>query len=346
MRTLINKAQLLIMQIKLYKYTPYISEFINRPALRLSQPEYLNDPFECNPNNVTKELVKDGSGFSGAEWIEFNARWKKGIVSLSESKDHPLMWAHYANNHKGGVIEFTLDLKTSPHNKLWSRSLFPNLVTFEHTFDRVRYRRSRVPDFSAFPWLSSTPTKHICDVLALTKSESWSYEQEYRFIIPTDKSNFVYAKVNSEYSVSLIKDIKRKFGSKVARELLDELVGKCKNFQFIENLYKDGNGYRVQKLKRRILLELNRIDASMPTFGETFSHPCLNIIQVEKEMELFYFLEVDPLSVSGIYLGSRMPISEKDKIRNDKLGLLNKFSNLNNNIVDAKICDNEYVVRF
>src|SRR6185503_18556761 len=29
-----------------------------------------------------------------------------GVLSLSEKPDHPLMWAHYAENHKGFVIEF------------------------------------------------------------------------------------------------------------------------------------------------------------------------------------------------------------------------------------------------
>lgn len=94
-----------------------------------------------------------------------------GVLCLSRSPNQPLMWAHYADSHKGMVIEFD---------------------TTHPTFNR---KRSDVDDFGFLrPVTYSKARPEITmqaldasdsfDLFALTKADPWSYEEEIRLIWP------------------------------------------------------------------------------------------------------------------------------------------------------------------
>jgi len=79
----------------------------------------LNDPFEFRyHDNISKELaIISKSGYSTKDvkkrWKEFQEVTNNiGVYSLSESScpDNELMWAHYANSHKGFCIAYDVDL--------------------------------------------------------------------------------------------------------------------------------------------------------------------------------------------------------------------------------------------
>jgi len=99
--------------------------------LRITPPHEFNDPFE---GVLSKEsilhLLEKGS-FETEEKREdaineFNASWEKhgpitrindyGVISLTTINDSLLMWAHYADNHRGILIEFnTIGSDTNLH---------------------------------------------------------------------------------------------------------------------------------------------------------------------------------------------------------------------------------------
>jgi hypothetical protein len=80
-------------------------------------------------------------------------RW--GLYSLTDLVDHPLMWAHYANSHKGIAIVFKNMLPLAP---------FP-----------MRYD-------TTFPRCTLSSKKSIEIYRAWEKGEQWSYEEEWRIV--------------------------------------------------------------------------------------------------------------------------------------------------------------------
>lgn len=95
-----------------------------------------------------------------------------GILCLSEKMDNLLMWAHYASNHTGFVIEF--DEK---------HPFFDRGSEIGH-LKKVRYSLSRPQVTLLDPTLSDMEHIYqwINDIFCV-KSEHWDYEQEWRMIV-------------------------------------------------------------------------------------------------------------------------------------------------------------------
>lgn len=93
-----------------------------------------------------------------------------GILSLSELADHPLLWAHYADSHKGLAIEFD--------------------VQHEY-FDRRRSDKDELYHLRKVKYAErSSMGRTLFDLdgddLLVTKNLLWSYEQEWRMLAPLD----------------------------------------------------------------------------------------------------------------------------------------------------------------
>jgi hypothetical protein len=125
--------------MKLYKYVcaDRIDILLNG-LIRFSQPEVWNDPFDCypfyedhkekNPFYLMYKMAnlinraKQGDIPTPEEVEKYETESKRltkddvyryinrKIVSLSltEKKDNLLMWSHYADNHRGFVVEFEM----------------------------------------------------------------------------------------------------------------------------------------------------------------------------------------------------------------------------------------------
>ncbi len=90
-----------------------------------------------------------------------------GILCLTESFDNLLMWAHYADSHRGIVLEFSA----------------------QHPF--FNRRRSLEDEFYHLRKVGYLPTRPSVDLYHtdaseyfLTKSKAWDYEIEWRILIP------------------------------------------------------------------------------------------------------------------------------------------------------------------
>ncbi|NIU01942.1 MAG: DUF2971 domain-containing protein, partial [Nitrosopumilaceae archaeon] len=81
-----------------------------------------------------------------------------GVLSLSAKNDNILMWAHYADYHKGFCIEF----KRSQANALGATK-------------PVHY----VKEYPFLSYFDDLPG-NIVKKMILTKAEDWSYEAEWR----------------------------------------------------------------------------------------------------------------------------------------------------------------------
>jgi prenyltransferase beta subunit len=96
-----------------------------------------------------------------------------GILCLTEKKDNLLMWSHYANSHKGFVLEFNTEHCYFDQRK-------KNLQLAEH-LKKVRYTFNR-PEFVLFDTalLTKENMDNWINNFIWVKSDHWSYEEEWR----------------------------------------------------------------------------------------------------------------------------------------------------------------------
>lgn len=100
----------------LYKYMPLARmDFWQTFLLRFTQPSAFNDPFDCLPaySFLPDSLMPQNSGygelgslFMGIENETVNFNDDHAVFCMSEAWNSILMWAHYADSHKGFVVGF------------------------------------------------------------------------------------------------------------------------------------------------------------------------------------------------------------------------------------------------
>lgn len=106
----------------LYKYYSEIFDVVDHlknPAIKLATTRSLNDPFEVQlSNELAKSLTHKRLKIFDENLLKdnkFREDIKKsyqiisnqfGIISLTETHRNILMWAHYANSHKGVCIGY------------------------------------------------------------------------------------------------------------------------------------------------------------------------------------------------------------------------------------------------
>ncbi|MFQ1977485.1 DUF2971 domain-containing protein [Aeromonas veronii] len=180
-----------------YKYSRFFGiESLKNITIRLSSPNTLNDPFEGMMNeHVKKRLIKiakpEDLGMQGYE-RHFGKEIintfivnkihslisKYGVVSLSETPINLLMWAHYADEHKGICIGFKPDLFDSLDNKRRSIYKIESYLPQKVNYDSIRPQN--IDDEAE----SSKEIQEQARKQLLTKSNDWMYEKEHRCIIP------------------------------------------------------------------------------------------------------------------------------------------------------------------
>lgn len=214
--------------MRLYKYLhPDRIDVLRNGNIRFSSPRVLNDPFELKPHIsalAPKEEIHSGfetklPDILADEYAKLPAQFRRrvplkrfqelakaqlpelkaqlqgftemavpmaqrimsekfeemvGILCLTESPANLLMWAHYADSHQGFVVEFDadspfFDQRENPEDdlrhlrKVIYREQRPSLVL------------SEMEDFSPF----------------LTKGVDWSYEAEWRMMLPLSSAPVV-----------------------------------------------------------------------------------------------------------------------------------------------------------
>lgn len=81
-----------------------------------------------------------------------------GVFCMTDRRDHPLMWSHYADKHSGIAIEFAADV--GPFQLAQQVRYAKNLPVFD-------FRSSDIEGFAN---------------MYLTKAHFWAYETEYRLL--------------------------------------------------------------------------------------------------------------------------------------------------------------------
>ncbi|MFA6196462.1 MAG: DUF2971 domain-containing protein [Sulfurimonas sp.] len=134
--------------------------------------------------------------------------YTSGVYSLSKSHLDELLWAHYANSHKGFCIEYELDtlLKFNKETVFKTDELF--YFDVEYKFDPYAFTTRDMDDLG-------DRTDFMKKMLGI-KSKKWDYEDEFRIIsIQSGIIKYDYRAVKSIY-----------FGLKMEEEQKDEIMRK------------------------------------------------------------------------------------------------------------------------
>jgi hypothetical protein len=213
--------------MRLYKYFPSArTDVLERARIRFSPPHAFNDPFDLKPNidlfnsparwheqflqglpkaieeqytqlpeqvrkAISLPLVQRYAmassptlsaqffGLGQELMVRLRAMMESkfeqlvGVLSLTEAPDSLLMWAHYASSHEGFVVEFDAD------DAFFNRKRSDNDEFFH--LRQVVYRGER-------------PTLTFDDAsfeAFLTKGIEWSYEKEWRILVPLSTADEV-----------------------------------------------------------------------------------------------------------------------------------------------------------
>lgn len=129
--------------------------------LKVARIDELNDPFEFLGVELSDPEFRKALTATKHDLSKSN-----GLLCFSKPWHHPLLWAHYADKHRGICLGFDV-----------------NGEKLEH----VSYVNSR------FPKPDNPKTESFVEKLLYTKFAHWSYEDEYRlFVSLNDQENGLY----------------------------------------------------------------------------------------------------------------------------------------------------------
>lgn len=160
-------------------------ESVIKDELYASRFDQLNDPFEAMATQsfgeaiqLLKEVGSDQYGtIQELTHKIIGFRERAGVYSLSKSQcgfpDSELMWAHYADSHKGFCIEYDIE-QLALSEELWFNVSCIDQVVYSPT----------IPKMCLTDILSNTGIQLITKIYG-TKSNVWNYENESRLLYET-----------------------------------------------------------------------------------------------------------------------------------------------------------------
>lgn len=228
-----------------------------------SAPCNFNDVFDCEMsvnerdtlNSALKLVPKNVPVRPGSQmWNKIKASTRQGlrefkkkfdemrktigISCFSETNDSLLMWAHYANNHRGICAEYDLmqinrELGFTPVPVIYS----DNLTCFQSSdFEKIEEDAVRV--------LISSIT---------TKSREWSYEREWRIIREKEACAECWDETRRGALLDMVVPKSLTLGCAATKEFEKEVKVYCKSNKI--NLYKMEKDLNQYKLNRKIILK-------------------------------------------------------------------------------------------
>jgi len=181
-----------------------IKHFTTNELSGVNKPKITREEFETLINKVAKKVTK-----------------RKGIACFLSNCENLLMWAHYANSHKGISLKFDILEDTN----------------FFSPAKKVIYTK----EYPEYDYL--TNKNDFVNQMFFTKSEEWEYEGEVRIL--KDKSG------NYEFNSNSLKEVI--FGCKISDGDKKTLI------KIIKNYYPNTKLLQATKNESKFGLEFNEI---------------------------------------------------------------------------------------
>ena len=204
-----------------YKYMSLqgLDACLSLRTIRFTKPTNFNDPFDCAASAA--EVKMEGfnirlAGSTNADKL-FMIRNGIGILSLTRNPLNPLMWAHYGENHRGGVI--AIDTEEAGLECTEANIISASAGNVIYTSVRPSLEGDHLPRHYE---ITAQHDRLMLERLFFYKSLHWSYEEEIRlarrvnytpqvlhqdFEIPSTAIKAVY--LGAKYFPTLIDDYGR-----------------------------------------------------------------------------------------------------------------------------------------
>lgn len=202
-----------------YKYMTLqgLDACLNNRTIRFTKPVNFNDPFDCAA--AAADVAVEGlniraAGSTNADKL-FSIRNGIGILSLTRNPLNPLMWAHYGENHRGGVI--AIDTEEAGLECTETNIIPASAGNVIYTTVRPSVDGDHIPRHGE---ITAKHDRLMLERLFLYKSLHWSYEEEIRVarhVDPARQVQYQELKIPS----SAIKAIY--LGAKYSHALVDDL---------------------------------------------------------------------------------------------------------------------------
>ncbi|HCA5041531.1 TPA: DUF2971 domain-containing protein [Acinetobacter baumannii] len=190
----------------LYKHVRYAGDknilgIFNNKVLKYTKPMDFNDPYDCDFefkidftsfgrktfenfcgskisdnqwNEVKNTIIKDIVNSFSSNDIRYEFRSKFSVTCFNSNPLNMLMWSHYADNHKGFLLEFKYPKKD--HGDLIFPQPLPVIYSRDFPTVEVKFSDLNMHTLDDDFKLQSLLIKKMI----LTKSDDWEYEKEFR----------------------------------------------------------------------------------------------------------------------------------------------------------------------
>jgi Protein of unknown function (DUF2971) len=181
---------LIVIDMRAYKFLSqeYGLKSLQKKRLKLSRLNDLNDPFELVPYDLTDPKIRKAAVDTKEQLGN-----DRGILCLSLHWRNPVIWAHYADKHKGLCLGF--EVSDINNDVVESEA---SLVTY------VGNKLSFPTDFSTMP--DEERYQFVRNVL-FTKFEPWAYEEEVRLWASLENEEEGLYFMNFQQSLQLVEVI-------------------------------------------------------------------------------------------------------------------------------------------
>lgn len=278
---------------------PLREEFFDTPMIRATPAQDLNDPFEGHFNiqqvtdadrnhrsffkknvsnyddSIEQSMIHDNADFIRSEFDEL------GILSFTEDYNNPLMWSHYADQHRGIVIEFDFSIpffvgSIKEVNGKKCRFGESYLADFYESPEKVNYRRDMPnferPELSAPDSIEQYHWEKFKKAILFTKANDWIYEKEQRIVV----------------------------------RLIDADVIICNYSTFIEEVCVKDPSIKIEMLENGRMKIIYPDEYEMHEYmgDESLKHEIF-FRSKEPGLEPIYLFKINPEAISGVYFGCK-----------------------------------------
>lgn len=182
----------------LYKYYSYEAGVSALKSRRLGfrRPGYFNDPFELSG-------MSNAIGYAKISSRVGMLKDGVGVLSLTRTPLNPLMWSHYAIDHKGFVIGYDVSVDFLSSDEWNIVPVQDGDVIYTSSKDRFLIGGNEKTIFheeflAALGEPSSEKGRRILKRVLLYKHSCWSYEEEVRVVKLLDSPFFETSEWMSE----------------------------------------------------------------------------------------------------------------------------------------------------
>lgn len=214
--------------VKYRNVNQYSLESLKNDTIWFDKPANFNDPYDCSITvtgkpindyleNLIKKLEEHGGKLDDTNKQYYSNFVTKGVIDelndyvqnsclvscFSTKCDSMLMWSHYADCHTGFCLIYDIS-GISPDSYI--RKNLYSVIYAEDKFDISYYLDKSLEAY--YPFIAS-----LC-----WKNREWSYENEFRIVLPYNKENCI------PQSLEFIKPVYICLGAKMSKENKEKIT--------------------------------------------------------------------------------------------------------------------------